>query len=40
MDTYFAEQLEKAILTYKPTMMFVEHDSYFGKAVATKIIEL
>ena len=40
MDTYFSEQLEKAILEYQPTIMFVEHDSYFGKAIATKTIRL
>lgn len=40
MDTYFQEQLEKAILKYKPTMLFVEHDRWFGKAVATKSITL
>lgn len=40
MDTYFAEQLEQAILKYKPTILFVEHDSYFGKKIATKMIQL
>ncbi|MEG2198213.1 MAG: ATP-binding cassette domain-containing protein [Cellulosilyticaceae bacterium] len=40
MDIYFSEQLEKAILKYQPTMIFVEHDSYFGKAIATKTIQL
>ena len=40
MDTYFSEQLETAILKYKPTMIFVEHDSYFGKKISTKIINL
>lgn len=40
MDTYFAEQLERAILEYQPTMIFVEHDDYFGKAIATRTIAL
>ncbi|MDO5518410.1 MAG: ATP-binding cassette domain-containing protein, partial [Clostridium sp.] len=40
MDTYFSEQLEQAILRYKPTIIFVEHDSYFGKKIATKTIQL
>ena len=40
MDTYFSEQLEQAILKYRPTIMFVEHDSYFAKAIATKTINL
>ena len=40
MDTYFAEQLQKAILEYQPTIIFVEHDSYFGQAIATKTIQI
>lgn len=40
MDIYFSEQLEEAILNYQPTLIFVEHDSYFGKAIATKTIQL
>lgn len=40
MDLYFSEQLEQAILKYEPTIVFVEHDCYFGKAIATKIIKL
>ena len=35
MDVYFREQLEKAILSYKPTVIFVEHDEQFGNHVAT-----
>ncbi len=40
MDTYFSEQLEQAILKYKPTMLFVEHDDYFGKRIATRTLEI
>lgn len=40
MDIFFREQLEKAILHYKPTMIFVEHDEHFGEVVATKLLEL
>ena len=40
MDTYFSEQLEQAILKYQPTIIFVEHDCYFGEKIATKIIQL
>ena len=40
MDTYFSEQLEKAILEYEPTIMFVEHDAYFGKIIATRTINM
>lgn len=35
MDIYFREQLERAILAYEPTVVFVEHDEHFGKKVAT-----
>lgn len=40
MDIYFREQLEKAILQYQPTLIFIEHDEWFGNRVATKIITL
>ena len=40
MDVYFREQLEKAILESEPTMVFVEHDSRFGKNVSNKVLEL
>lgn len=40
MDTYFSEQLENAILEYHPTIIFVEHDNYFGKKIATRVIRL
>ena len=33
-------QIEDAILKYKPTIIFVEHDETFIKKIATKIIEL
>lgn len=40
MDIYFREQLEKAIMQYKPTLCFVEHDIRFGENVANVLIEL
>lgn len=40
MDVYFREQLEKAILTFKPTIVFVEHDARFGENVANGVVEL
>lgn len=40
MDIYFRKQLEAAIALYKPTMLFVEHDEWFGEAVANRVIEL
>lgn len=33
-------QIEDAILNYKPTLVFVEHDETFIKKVATKIINI
>ncbi len=33
-------QIEEAILNYKPTLIFVEHDETFTQKVATKIINL
>ncbi len=40
MDIHFRQQLERALLHYKPTLIFVEHDSCFGKAVSTAILDL
>jgi len=33
-------QIEEAILKYKPTMIFIEHDKTFIKNVAKKVIKL
>lgn len=33
-------QIEEAILKYKPTLIFVEHDETFVKKVATKVVRL
>ncbi len=33
-------QIEEAILKYKPTIVFVEHDEIFIKKVANKVIKL
>ncbi len=33
-------QIEKAILKYKPTLIFVEHDETFTQKIATKVIHL
>lgn len=40
IDILTKEQIEEAILKYKPTLVFVEHDKTFIDKVATKIIEL
>ena len=40
IDILTREQIEDAILKYKPTLIFVEHDKTFIEKVATKIIKL
>lgn len=40
IDVLTRIQIEEAILKYKPTIIFVEHDETFIKKVATKIIRL
>lgn len=40
MDYHFRVQLEEAVLKYKPTVIFVEHDRSFGEKIATKIINI
>lgn len=40
MDIYFREQLERAVLAYHPTLVFVEHDERFGSRVATRTVNL
>lgn len=40
IDILTRVQIEEAILKYKPTMIFVEHDETFIKNVATKVINL
>lgn len=40
IDIHSREQIETAILTYAPTLIFVEHDEYFNERIATKVIEL
>lgn len=40
IDIFSRMQLEKLLLTYQPTMLFVEHDAKFCKKIATKIIRL
>ena len=40
IDIFSRMQLEKLILEYQPTMIFVEHDTSFCKKIATKVIEL
>lgn len=40
IDVLTRIQIEEAILKYKPTIIFVEHDETFIKKVATKIVKL
>ena len=40
IDIFSRMQLEKLILEYQPTMLFVEHDRSFCEKIATKAIEL
>ena len=40
MDYLFKAQLKKAITDQELTLIFVEHDREFGKAIATKTVYL
>jgi lincosamide and streptogramin A transport system ATP-binding/permease protein len=40
LDILSREQLEELILTYRPTMVFVEHDARFVEHIATKVLRL
>ena len=40
IDILTREQIEDAILTYSPTLIFVEHDERFIQKIATKVINL
>ena len=40
IDILTREQIEDSILKYKPTLIFVEHDTTFVEKVATKVITI
>lgn len=40
IDIFSRMQIEKLLLEYKPTMLFVEHDVRFREKIATKIVQL
>lgn len=40
IDVFSRMQIEKLLLSYQPTMLFVEHDVTFCKKIATTIIEM
>ena len=39
IDIFSRIQIEQAILTYQPTLLFVEHDQYFQQKIATEVID-
>lgn len=40
IDVFSRMQIEKLLLTYEPTLLFVEHDVRFRETVATKVVKL
>ena len=40
IDINAREQIEKLILTYKPTLIFIEHDKKFIDKIATDVLNL
>ena len=40
IDVFTRMQIEKLILEYQPTMIFVEHDQEFTEKTATKIVQM
>lgn len=40
IDVFSRMQIEKLLLEYQPTLLFVEHDIRFREKIATKVIEL
>lgn len=40
IDVFSRIQIEKLILKYRPTLLFVEHDTFFQEKIATKVIDL
>ena len=40
LDIYHKEQLEKALLQFEGTLLFISHDRYFINKVATRVFEL
>lgn len=39
IDIFSRMQIEKAILQFQPTLLFVEHDQFFQKNIATQIVD-
>ncbi len=40
VDIMSREQIEQVILTFEPTLLFIEHDRHFVERVATDIVEM
>ena len=40
LDLSSREQIEKVVLEYEPTLLFIEHDRYFTERVATDVVHL
>lgn len=40
IDIFTRMQIEKLIVTYRPTMLLVEHDMRFRETIATEVVEL
>lgn len=40
IDVFSRMQIEKLLLEYRPTLLFVEHDVRFREKIATKIVRL
>lgn len=40
IDIFSRMQIEQLLLEYRPTLLFVEHDSRFRDTVATKTVDL
>lgn len=40
VDVFSRMQIEKLLLQYRPTMLFVEHDTRFREKIATAVVEL
>ena len=40
IDIFSRMQIEKLLLEYQPTMLFVEHDAVFREKIATQVVGL
>ncbi|MDE6956513.1 MAG: Lsa family ABC-F type ribosomal protection protein, partial [Lachnospiraceae bacterium] len=40
IDVFSRMQIEQLLLSYEPTLLFVEHDQRFQERIATKIVEM